>query len=353
LLILKERICEFFEPFRGALPSCKTSLPPSIKQEITPSQSSVAYSMSSQDDPLLESGVEHRDKISKTEHKIRDTLQCISKRRAVELWENSREETVSLEDIRSSKRDNTTMQGDDLGRSSIFQSNVGDDAKEVEHEFNAILTKADFARFQILYLLLLIASGQFNLGFIIASLPPAKPGAGAELFIIDQHASDEKTTYERLIESFRPSIQPLIVPVTMKLSIIHELVVEECLELLHSMGFDLRYDSQRLPCNRVQLVSVPQADKLSFNVADVEEIIEKLSHGNRVLGKVYCSKLLRMFASKACRTSVMIGMALTRFRSCKFTASVKMKSIVQGLSLLEQPWNCPHGRPTIRHLASM
>jgi DNA mismatch repair protein PMS2 len=77
---------------------------------------------------------------------------------------------------------------------------------------------------------------------------------------------------------------------------------------------------------------------------DVEEIIEKLSEGNRALGKVYCSKLLRMFASKACRTSVMIGTALT---------NVKMKSIVHGLSLLEQPWNCPHGRPTIRHLASI
>jgi hypothetical protein len=32
LLILKERICEFFEPFRGALPSCKTSLPPYNKR---------------------------------------------------------------------------------------------------------------------------------------------------------------------------------------------------------------------------------------------------------------------------------------------------------------------------------
>jgi DNA mismatch repair protein PMS2 len=77
---------------------------------------------------------------------------------------------------------------------------------------------------------------------------------------------------------------------------------------------------------------------------DVEEIVENLLHGNRALGKVWCSKLLRMFASMACRKSVMIGTALT---------SVKMESIVYGLSSLDQPWSCPHGRPTIRHLASI
>jgi DNA mismatch repair protein PMS2 len=33
--------------------------------------------------------------------------------------------------------------------------------------------------------------GQFNLGFIVARL-------GRELFIVDQHASDEKATFERL-----------------------------------------------------------------------------------------------------------------------------------------------------------
>jgi DNA mismatch repair protein PMS2 len=35
------------------------------------------------------------------------------------------------------------------------------------------------------------AVGQFNLGFIIARL-------GADLFIVDQHASDEKANFERL-----------------------------------------------------------------------------------------------------------------------------------------------------------
>lgn len=49
-----------------------------------------------------------------------------------------------------------------------------------------------------------------------------------------------------------------------------------------------------------------------------------------------------MIASRACRTSIMIGRALH---------PRTMRAILDHLAGLEQPWNCPHGRPTMRHLA--
>ena len=55
-------------------------------------------------------------------------------------------------------------------------------------------------------------------------------------------------------------------------------------------------------------------------------------------------KLARMFASRACRSSVMIGEALEQRT---------MNRIVRRLVDVEQPWNCPHGRPTMRHLVDM
>jgi hypothetical protein len=55
----------------------------------------------------------------------------------------------------------------------------------------------------------------------------------------------------------------------MQLSVIHELVIEENLVLLKSMGFDLRYNSDLPPTQRVQLVSLPQTDKLSLNVEGI------------------------------------------------------------------------------------
>ncbi|KAI4198131.1 MAG: hypothetical protein LQ350_005490 [Teloschistes chrysophthalmus] len=48
----------------------------------------------------------------------------------------------------------------------------------------------DFLRMRII--------GQFNLGFILAVRPSTTTDAGEELFIIDQHAADEKYNFERL-----------------------------------------------------------------------------------------------------------------------------------------------------------
>ena len=49
-----------------------------------------------------------------------------------------------------------------------------------------------------------------------------------------------------------------------------------------------------------------------------------------------------MIASRACRGSIMIGRALH---------PRAQRAVLDHLADLEQPWNCPHGRPTMRHLA--
>ena len=54
------------------------------------------------------------------------------------------------------------------------------------------------------------------------------------------------------------------------------------------------------------------------------------------------SKIRTMLASRACRSSIMIGTALTR---------KTMERVLAHMTALECPWNCAHGRPTMRHLA--
>ena len=46
-------------------------------------------------------------------------------------------------------------------------------------------------------------------------------------------------------------------------------------------------------------------------------------------------------ATKACRSSIMIGTVLNESTQ---------RMIVDHLGTMEQPWNCPHGRPTLRHI---
>ena len=53
--------------------------------------------------------------------------------------------------------------------------------------------------------------GQFNLGFILAKL-------GNNLFIIDQHAADEKYNFERLQQITRLNKQPLMQPLALDLT---------------------------------------------------------------------------------------------------------------------------------------
>ncbi len=56
------------------------------------------------------------------------------------------------------------------------------------------------------------------------------------------------------------------------------------------------------------------------------------------------SRVRAMFASRACRSSVMIGDPLTKSR---------MKNLVERMSKMDNPWSCPHGRPTMRHLVNL
>lgn len=55
-------------------------------------------------------------------------------------------------------------------------------------------------------------------------------------------------------------------------------------------------------------------------------------------------KVYSMLASRACRSSIMVGRALEH---------KTMKKVVTNLATLESPWNCPHGRPTLRFLKKL
>jgi DNA mismatch repair ATPase MutL len=80
---------------------------------------------------------------------------------------------------------------------------VGEAEEAVTQELERNFEKADFARMRVI--------GQFNLGFILARLRD-------ELFIIDQHAADEKHNFERLQQVTRLNKQPLLHPRRLQLT---------------------------------------------------------------------------------------------------------------------------------------
>ncbi|WCJ21359.1 DNA mismatch repair protein putative [Euphorbia peplus] len=207
-------------------------------------------------------------------------------------------------------------------------------------ELERLFRKHDFGRMKVI--------GQFNLGFIIAKLDQ-------DLFIVDQHAADEKYNFERLCQSTILNQQPLLRPLRLELSPEEEIVASMNINIIRKNGFALEEDQHAPPGNRFRLKAVPFSKNITFGVEDVKDLISTLadSEGDcSIIGSykmdtcdsVCPSRVRAMLASRACRSSVMIGDPLGRN---------EMQKILEHLVDLKSPWNCPHGRPTMRHLVDM
>ncbi|XP_073399173.1 mismatch repair endonuclease PMS2 [Dendrobates tinctorius] len=196
-----------------------------------------------------------------------------------------------------------------------------------EAELRKEISKEMFSKMDII--------GQFNLGFIITKLD-------SDLFIVDQHATDEKYNFEMLQQNTVLQGQRLIMPQKLNLTVVNETVLIDNLEIFKKNGFDFIYDEEAPVLERVKLISLPTSKNWTFGQQDIEELIFMLSDAPGVMCRP--SRVRQMFASRACRKSVMIGTALNTH---------EMKKLVAHMGEIEQPWNCPHGRPTMRHLASL
>lgn len=224
-----------------------------------------------------------------------------------------------------------------------------------EERLSLTVSKEDFSHMHII--------GQFNLGFILAVRPGNPPHTADELFIIDQHASDEKYNFERLQSSTVVQNQRLVHPRTLDLTAIEEEIIIENNPTLLKNGFLVSVDQSGdfAVGQRCRLLSLPMSREVTFDVKDLEELIALLadsplaSFSDSTVSAVGLTpaarmmqnttprptKVRRMFAMRACRSSVMVGKALSRGQ---------MERLVRHMSEIDKPWNCPHGRPTMRHL---
>ncbi|CAK0773475.1 hypothetical protein CVIRNUC_004069 [Coccomyxa viridis] len=224
-------------------------------------------------------------------------------------------------------------------------------SEAADREIQRVFQKKDFAIMEIV--------GQFNLGFILARL-------AGNLFIIDQHAADEKYNFERLQQITRLNKQPLLQPLRLDVTPAEKMTLWQEQQVFNANGFDFK----ELEDGQVQLTAVPFSKEAVFGPQDVHELLHMLVHGEGQAFKMQTqqstqhsqpsdstqaaprpfTKIVRpsrvrdMLAMRACRSSIMIGKALNR---------TQMKSVLVHLSHLDSPWNCPHGRPTMRHLHTL
>ena len=175
--------------------------------------------------------------------------------------------------------------------------------------------------------------GQFNKGFIIGKI-------NFDLYIIDQHAADEIYNYETLLKKDKLNVQPLINPLSISLTSDDELFVQENIDLFPQFGFEIQFRESNEPTQRVYLTKVYHRGKTIFGANEFIELVQQLKQCNNDQ-TVIIKKKHKIFATEACRMSIMIGDPLNKN---------EMKTILSHLTELNKPWHCPHGRQTIRHL---
>lgn len=218
------------------------------------------------------------------------------------------------------------------------------DSKDAETELDRCITKEDFLRMKIL--------GQFNKGFIITQLEQ-------DLFIVDQHAADEIYNFETIQKDGKIQKQKLLQPKYLELPASSESILMDNLNILEKLGYEAQICQNRKVGNRIMITCVPMSSKSNklFDFKDIDEVLFVLSEGDLNSGSIQMSSseqshltsvksssLRSLYASKACRKSIMIGDSLNMG---------EMKRVISHLNEIDKPWNCPHGRPTMRHLINI
>ncbi|EGP83750.1 uncharacterized protein MYCGRDRAFT_48403 [Zymoseptoria tritici IPO323] len=214
---------------------------------------------------------------------------------------------------------------------------------EAEDRLSLTVSKSDFARMRIV--------GQFNLGFVLALRSGGGDREEDDLFIIDQHAADEKYNYERLQRTVTLQSQRLVRPKVLELTAVEQEIIINHSDALKANGFDIESSSHldeegdEVGTRECRLLTLPMSKEKTFDLSDLEELLHLLSEAPTNSAEIpRPKKVQKMLAMRACRSSIMVGRTLTE---------AQMRKVVVHMGEMEKPWNCPHGRPTMRHLAGL
>lgn len=154
------------------------------------------------------------------------------------------------------------------------------------------------------------------------------------LYLIDQHAAHERILFEELMARFQEEnmvSQKLLLPQMLNLSSSEIEVLKENQSLLEGFGFEFETFGQ----NQYALRAVPYLLKEPSGAGFFTEILDSLSE--QKIRSVYDMKLLAV-ATKACKAAVK-GHDRLSFQEAE--------AMIGRLLKLENPFTCPHGRPTI------
>ena len=169
--------------------------------------------------------------------------------------------------------------------------------------------------------------GQFNKTYILAEYD-------STLYLIDQHAAHEKILFEKYssdIAKKKVEIQHLMIPLVVTLPTEDYLYYDENKEIFEKAGFKISDFGD----NSIRIEEVPYfLDKLNPTelITSMINNLKKMGTGETV--EVKYNKI----ASMSCRAAVKANDVLS---------ILEMENLIEDLRYINDPFHCPHGRPTI------
>lgn len=157
---------------------------------------------------------------------------------------------------------------------------------------------------------------------------------GDNFYIIDQHAAHEKVYYERLVKSFREKTvdsQYLNPPLIVTLNLQEENILKENQKYFSQFGFEI----EEFGGKEYRISAVPATLYGFSEEALFLEMLDQLSgSGEKDAIDIFASRL----ATMACKAAVKGNHAMS---------AKEAEKLIDELLTLDNPYHCPHGRPTI------
>lgn len=152
----------------------------------------------------------------------------------------------------------------------------------------------------------------------------------SDMYLIDQHAAHERIFYEKLIKQFETEEklhQPVLMPVIFSLPV--TVTDEQWLNVLSDMGYTIEQFGERT----YRITEIP----MFMGISEAEDFVKDFISSINEETDLKSQKTLDTIASKACKSAVKANDNLS---------DIEIAQLIKDLAGCDNPFSCPHGRPT-------
>ena len=155
-----------------------------------------------------------------------------------------------------------------------------------------------------------------------------------EIFLVDQHAAHERVLYEQIKENYKKHIsqntQLMLIPEVVTLTHKEMEFIKQNMQLISNTGFEIEPFGE----NTVKINGIPDLEYKSKTKNIFLDTLDEMLSSERTSIKDVEE---RFIATVACKAAVKANMVL---------GQKEVEELIEKLLKLNNPYTCPHGRPT-------